>query len=97
MQASSFYVYMTEYGGWRWRSEMAVFVEAVKSRREGEARKAISGAERGSPGRPVQDGIRGKRLKAKKKKKKKKKGGGEGSLIRAIFLAHNYVSGQSAN
>ena len=29
MQASSFYVYMTEYGGWRWRSEMAVFVEAV--------------------------------------------------------------------
>ena len=64
MQASSFYVYMTEYGGWRWRSEMAVFVEAVKSRREGEARKAISGAERGSPGRPVQAGIRGKRLKS---------------------------------
>ena len=62
MQSSSFYVYMTEYGGWRWRSEMAVFVEAVKSRREGEARKAISGAERGSPGRPVQAGIRGKRL-----------------------------------
>ena len=62
MQASSFYVYMTEYGGWRWRSEMAVFVEAIKSRREGEARKAISGTERGSPGRPVQAGIRGKRL-----------------------------------
>ena len=29
MQASSFYVYMTEYGGWRWRFEMAVFVEAI--------------------------------------------------------------------
>ena len=34
-------------------------------------------------------------LKAKKKKKKKKKKEG-GSLIRAIFWAQNYVSGQSA-
>ena len=36
-------------------------------------------------------------LKLKKKKKKKKKEGGGGSLIRAIFWAQNYVSGQSAN
>ena len=35
-----------------------------------------------------------KYLKAKKKKKKKK---GGGPLIRAIFFAKNYVSGQSAN
>ena len=35
-------------------------------------------------------------LKVKAKKKKKKKSGG-GSLIRAIFWAQNYVSGQSAN
>ena len=29
MQASSFYVYMTEYGGWRWRLAMSFVVEAV--------------------------------------------------------------------
>ena len=38
---------------------MAVFVEAGRSRREWEARKSISGAVRGSPGRAVQAGIRG--------------------------------------
>ena len=42
---------------------MAVVVEAVYGRGEWEARKAISGAERGSPGRPVQAGKRGKRLR----------------------------------
>ena len=38
---------------------------------------------------------RGSGLKRLKLKKKKKEGGG--SLIRAIFWAKNYVSGQSAN
>ena len=46
---------------------MAVFVEAGRGRREGDARKSISGAVRGSPGQAVQAGIRGidliKRLK----------------------------------
>ena len=42
---------------------MAVFVEAGRSRREWEARKSISGAVRGSPGRAVQAGIRGIELK----------------------------------
>ena len=51
------------YGSWWWRSELAVFVEAVYGRREWEARKSISGAVRGSPGRPVQAGIMGKRLR----------------------------------
>ena len=37
----------------------------------------------------------GRKTKKLKKKKKKKKGGGP--LIRAIFWAQNYVSGQSAN
>ena len=40
---------------------------------------------------------RDRRRQAKKKKKKKKKRGGGGPLIRAIFWAQNYVSGQSAN
>ena len=48
--------------GW-WRSAMAVVVEAVYGRWEWEARKAISGVKRGSPGRAVQAGKRGKRLK----------------------------------
>ena len=38
--------------------------------------------------------VRGKELKLKKEKKQEKK---RGSLIRAIFWAQNYVSGQSAN
>ena len=38
---------------------MEVLVEAVYGRREGDARKSISGAVRGSPGRAVQAGIRG--------------------------------------
>ena len=38
---------------------MAVFVEAGRGRRKWEARKSISGAVRGSPGRAVQAGIRG--------------------------------------
>ena len=38
---------------------MAVFVEAGRGRHEWEARKSISGAVRGSPGRAVQAGIRG--------------------------------------
>ena len=38
---------------------MAVFVEAGRGRRKGDARKSISGAVRGSPGRAVQAGIRG--------------------------------------
>ena len=38
---------------------MAVFVEAGRGRREGDARKSISGAVRASPGRAVQAGIRG--------------------------------------
>ena len=36
---------------------MAVFVEAGRGRRKWEARKSISGAVRGSPGRAVQAGI----------------------------------------
>ena len=38
---------------------MAVFVEAGRGRRKWEARKSISGAVRGSPGRAVEAGIRG--------------------------------------
>ena len=38
---------------------MAVFVEAGRGRRMWEARKSLSGAVRGSPGRAVQAGIRG--------------------------------------
>ena len=37
---------------------MAVFVEAGRGRHEGDAREAISGAVRGSPGRAVHAGIR---------------------------------------
>ena len=46
---------------------MAVFVEAGRSRREWEARKSISGAVRGSPGRAVQAGIRGIELNTPKR------------------------------
>ena len=42
---------------------MAVFVEAGRGRSKWEARKSISGAVRGSPGRAVQAGIRGIELK----------------------------------
>ena len=42
---------------------MAVGVEVDLGRREGDARKSISGAVRGSPGRAVQAGIRGIELK----------------------------------
>ena len=42
---------------------MAVFVEAGRGRRKWEARKSISGAVRGSPGRAVQAGIRGIELR----------------------------------
>ena len=44
---------------------MAVFVGAGRGRLKGDARKAISGAVRGSPGRAVQAGIRGIELRAK--------------------------------
>ena len=58
--ASSFYVPNNRnYGAWCGKSAMAVFVEAGRGRRKWEARKSISGAVRGSPGRAVQAGIRG--------------------------------------